>query len=119
MKSLVVTELERGMSLRKKLFVIFAVFVTGALTASAAAPAQAAQGSSLNGRVTDAQGAVVSNVEVSLAPVPKLMPGMTMAPPAPIAGRVNADGTFVFNQVAPGEYVLQADAPGFQRASQP
>src|SRR5438876_8427908 len=78
-----------------------------------------AQTASLNGRVTDAQGGLVPNAEVSLAPVVKVMAGMTMAPPAPLPGRMNADGTFVFAQAPPGEYVLQVDAPGFARSSQP
>src|SRR6185436_5104744 len=77
-----------------------------------------AQAGSLNGRVTDAQGSVIPNAQVSLAPVVKVMPGMTMAPPAPLPGRMNADGTFVFNQIPPGDYVLQVDAPGFERSSQ-
>jgi len=84
--------------------------------AGAAAPAQGT--SNLNGRVTDNAGAVVPNAQVQLAPVAKIMPGMTMAPPAPIPGRMNADGTFAFTGVAAGDYVLQADAPGFSRTSQ-
>ena len=78
---------------------------------------QAAQTSSVNGTVTDVGGAAISNVTVQLAPVPKLMPGMTMAPPPPISGRVNADGTFVV-QAPAGDYVLQVDASGFGRYSQ-
>src|SRR3989442_6690391 len=77
-----------------------------------------AQTASLSGRVTDARGGVVPNAEVSLAPVVKVMPGMTMAPPAPLPGRMNPDGTFVFNQIPPGDYVFQVDAPGFERSSQ-
>src|SRR5262249_36858825 len=58
------------------------------------------------------------NATVQLAPVPKLMPGMTMAPFSPLPGRVNGDGTFVVAQVPAGDYVLEVDAPGFSRFSQ-
>ena len=77
-----------------------------------------AQTASVNGRVTDSGGAVVPDAEVSLVKVTPIMPGMTMAPPAPLPGRVNTDGTFAVNQVPPGQYILQADAPGYGRASQ-
>src|SRR5437867_8684123 len=104
------------MILRSRLLVCC---VAVALASAFAGPSNAsAQTASLNGRVTDAQGGVVPNAEVSLAPVVKVMPGMTMAPPAPLPGRMNPDGTFVFNQIPPGDYVLQADAPGFERSSQ-
>jgi len=102
-----------------------AAFLTAAFAvptrASAQAPAQGAatgQTSSLNGRVTDAREAVLANAEVSLVPVTPAMPGMKMTPPPPIPGRVNNDGTFVVAQVPAGQYVLQVDAPGFERSSQ-
>jgi hypothetical protein len=77
-----------------------------------------AQTGSVNGRITDAHGGLVPNAQVSLVKVVPTMPGMTMAAPAPIPGRMNADGTFTFAQVAEGQYILQADAPGYGRASQ-
>jgi Carboxypeptidase regulatory-like domain len=77
-----------------------------------------AQTSSLNGRVTDLQGGVLANAQVSLVPVTPAMAGMKMTPPAPLPGRVNNDGTFAFTQVPAGQYVLQADAPGYGRSSQ-
>src|SRR3989441_3271362 len=104
------------MSLRNRLL---AWCMSVAVTSAFAVPSNAsAQTASLNGRVTDAQGGVVPNAQVSLAPVVKVMPGMTMAPPAPLPGRMNPDGTFVFNQIPPGDYILQVDAPGFERSSQ-
>jgi hypothetical protein len=108
------------MSLRKKLWRCFAVIVLPAAVAVASnAGAQApAQTSSLNGRVTDPQGGALANAEVSLVPVTPAMPGMKMTPAPPIAGRVNSDGTFVVDQVPSGQYVLQIDAPGFERSSQ-
>src|SRR5262245_14997771 len=111
------------MFLRKKLLVCCATVALSSAfaipsTAGATAPAQAAQGSSLNGRITNVQGGTAPNAEVALVPVVKVMPGMTMSPPAPLPGRVNADGTFTFTQIPPGDYILQADAPGFSRASQ-
>jgi hypothetical protein len=79
-----------------------------------------AQNSSVNGRVTNQQGAAVADAEVSLVPPPSAMANM----PGMRAGandrttRSRPDGTFVFEQVPPGTYVLQADAPGLSRASQ-
>src|SRR5262249_48082876 len=89
-----------SMSLRKTIMgcstaVLVAAFLAAPTQARVQAPAQAAgQTSSLNGRVTDAQGAALRNAEVSLVPIVPSMPGMKMAPPTPIVGRVNADGTF-------------------------
>src|SRR5262249_11579287 len=87
-----------------------ALVFTVALTGPTRATAQAGQGSALNGRVTDSTGGALRNAEVSLVPVTPAMPGMKMAAPPPIAGRVNADGTFTVTQVPPGQYVLQVDA---------
>ena len=86
------------------------------LVAAFANPSNA-QNSALNGRVTNAQGAVLANAQVSLVPVTPAMPGMKMTPPPPIAGRVNPDGTFVV-QAPAGQYVLQVDADGYSRSSQ-
>src|SRR6185503_3148766 len=97
---------------------IAVVLVAGLAIPTSVNAQAAAQGSTLNGRVTNAQGAALPNATVALAPVAQLMPGMTMAPPAPIPGRVNPDGSFVFNQVPAGNYVLQIDAPGYERSSQ-
>src|SRR5262249_36066225 len=78
----------------------------------------AQQGSNVNGRATDVGGTALRGVEVSLVKVQPVMPGMTMAPPAPILGRSNPDGTFVVNAVPAGDYILQVDAPGYARYSQ-
>ncbi len=84
-----------------------------------------AQTSSVSGRVTNAQGGFISNAEVTLRPLPapgaapamRPMPGMPgMAPDRTTAS--NADGAFAFDQVSSGQYVLQVDAPGFDRWSQ-
>jgi hypothetical protein len=98
---------------------------TQALTASAPAPARtpaqagaAAQTSSLNGRVADSQGGVLANAEVTLSVWTPFMPGMKMAPGPSRTTRSTANGTFAFEQVPPGQYVLQVDAPGFGRSSQ-
>src|SRR6266566_9064902 len=110
------SEIGERMSLGNRLLVCsMAVALTSAFALRSNASAQTA---SFGGRVTDAQGGVVPNAQVSLAPVVKVMPGMTMAPPAPLPGRMNPDGTFVFNQIPPGDYILQVDAPGFERSSQ-
>ena len=108
------------MFLRNTLLVCFTAVVLASAfavpsNAVAMAPAQAAAG--LNGRVTDVQGGVVPNAQVSLVKVVPTMPGMVMTQPPPLAGQMNADGTFAFTQIPPGQYLLQADAPGFSRSS--
>ncbi len=84
----------------------------------------AAQTSTVGGRVVNSQGGVVPNAEATLRPLPA--PGATPMPNMPnmpgMAAEktmaVNADGTFTFAGVAPGQYVLQVDASGFERSSQ-
>jgi hypothetical protein len=84
----------------------------------------AAAQTSLNGRVADIRGGVVANAEVSLRDLPPPgaampnMPGMRTNQPPPRTTRSGADGTFTFNQLPPGQYILQVDAPGFGRAGQ-
>jgi Carboxypeptidase regulatory-like domain/Carbohydrate-selective porin, OprB family len=83
-----------------------------------------AQTSSLNGRVADLRGGVVANAEISLRPLPPAgaampnMPNMRQNEPPPRTTRSGADGTFTFQQLPAGTYVLQVDAPGFGRAGQ-
>jgi hypothetical protein len=80
-----------------------------------------AQNSSLGGRVTNTQGGVIANADVTLRPLPgpgappvmPNMPGMNDR-----TTKSGADGRFAFDQVPAGQYVLQADAPGFERTSQ-
>src|SRR4051812_17084117 len=104
------------MLLRKTLLVWTLIALVSAVAVPLSALAQ--QGAAVNGRATDVGGGALSGVEVSLVKVVPVMPGMTMAPPAPIMGRSNPDGTFVINAVPAGDYILQVDAPGYARASQ-
>lgn len=67
-----------------------------------------AQTGSVNGTVVDVQGAVVVNADVTLVPASR--PTLTR--------RTGADGAFMFDQVLPGEYVLQAEAAGFVQSRQ-
>jgi Carboxypeptidase regulatory-like domain len=77
------------------------------------------QTSSVNGRVTDSQGAVIANATVALVPPPTApMPGMKMTVPPPRTASANANGAFTLDQVPAGTYLLQVDAPGFERSSQ-
>jgi hypothetical protein len=66
------------------------------------------------------RGGVIANADVTLRLVPA--PGAPVMPNMPGMNEQRttsgADGTFAFNQVAAGQYVLQADRPGFGRASQ-
>ena len=85
----------------------------------------AAAQTSVGGRAVNSQGGVVPNAEATLRPLPApgAMPNMPNMPnmPAPAPDRTataGADGMFTFNQVPAGEYVLQVDASGFERASQ-
>jgi hypothetical protein len=87
-----------------------------------------AQTSSISGRALNRQGGVVPNAEATLrllpppgaAPMPNMpnMPNMPAAAGTEKTVMVGADGAFVFDGVAPGSYVLQVDAPGFERSSQ-
>jgi hypothetical protein len=85
-----------------------------------------AQTSSVSGRVTNAQGGgTIANAEVTLRSLPTPgTPAMPRMPNMPGMGgtertvRAGADGTFTIDQVSPGQYVLQVDAPGFERSSQ-
>ena len=82
----------------------------------------AAAQTSVGGRAVNSQGGVVPNAEAALRPLPAAgaMPNMPNMPaPAPDrTATAGADGAFTFNQVPAGEYVLQVDASGFERASQ-
>jgi Carboxypeptidase regulatory-like domain len=94
-----------------------------ALTLVFASSAASAQTSSVGGRVMNAEGGALANAEVTLRTLPQ--PGMPARMPnmPGMAGmerttQTGADGTFSFDQVSPGQYVLQVDSGGFERSSQ-
>ena len=73
------------------------------LAFAAAAPGTvAAQSSTLNGSVVDPQGRMVPDAVLTLSQ------GATLR-----TARSNAEGRFVFEDVAPGAHTLRVDAPGF------
>lgn len=88
------------------------------------AVAASGQTSTLSGRIVNDKGGVVADADVSLmnlpaAPMPN-MPNMPMpATPTPVkTGTSGANGTFSLTQVPAGQYILQVDAPGFERFTQ-
>ena len=84
------------MALRRMAFVVlFGLFLSRAA---------GAQRVSVIGRVADPQGGVVVNASVTLAGA---------AGVRPVTVRTNAQGTFTFDAVTPGRYVVQIDSPGF------
>ena len=99
--------------------------VAGTLALWLVAAVASAQTSVVNGRVANAQGGVIDNAEVTLRALPPpgtpVMPKMPNMPGMAGAERTTqsrADGTFTFDQVAPGQYVLAVDFSGFERSSQ-
>jgi hypothetical protein len=94
------------------------VAVAVALTTAAPSGLMAQQTSAVNGRITDVPGAAIANADVSVAPWTPAMPGMKMAQGPQFTGRSTANGAFTVNQIPPGQYVLQIDAPGYERFSQ-
>ncbi len=63
-----------------------------------------AQTAAVSGHIADQQGGVVINATVTLTSTGQRVQTM----------RSLADGTFVFEQVRPGQYTIQVDAPGFK-----
>ena len=85
------------------------VMVLACLSASAFAQTRTA-GTGITVRVTDQQGAVVHKASVTLH---------TRDNGVRIKGLTNERGTFLFEQLAPGEYLIEAEAEGFARAPAP
>jgi hypothetical protein len=83
------------------------VFVGALLLAACLpAPARAQQpGAALSGRVTDPQGAGVSGATVTLHERARTRGRVSTA--------TDASGAYRFERLAPGEYILEAEAEGF------
>jgi Carboxypeptidase regulatory-like domain len=99
--------------------------VLGVLTALVASSVVSAQTVAVSGRVSNAQGEVIAGADIMLrtlpppgTPVMPRMPNMPGMAGAERTTKSNADGTFSFDQVSPGQYVLQVDFSGFERSSQ-
>ena len=88
------------------------------LAAMLVATVVSAQTSAVSGRVANPEGGRVANAEATLRPLPAAgAPAMPAMPNMPgmndRTAPVGADGTFPFDQVAAGQFVLHVDAPGF------
>jgi len=77
---------------------------SGPAAAEPVAPAAPAASTALHGVARDAAGAPIAAASLSLTTAP----GAIVA-----AARTDAHGAFLFEGVAPGSYVLRAQAPGF------
>src|ERR1051326_4524540 len=82
-----------------------------------------AQSASVTGRVANARGGAIANADVTLRQLPPpgmpaRMPNMPGMATVELTAQSAADGSFSFNNVAPGDYVLQVDFTGFERSSQ-
>src|SRR5262245_40930218 len=107
--------LEKELGEREKSLAVLAASAQPPVQAAAAASAQT---SSVNGRVTDVQGGVIANAEVTLGAWTPALQGMKMAQGQQFTARSAANGSFTLTQIPPGQYVLQVDAPGYGRSSQ-
>jgi hypothetical protein len=82
-----------------------------------------AQTVSVSGHVANARGGVIANGDVTLrslppSGMPARMPNMPGMSDDERTVQTKPDGTFSFDQVPPGRYVLQVDFSGFERSSQ-
>ncbi len=82
--------------------IIHAALLVGALLCTGSVVS--AQSTTLSGRVTDPQGAVVVNAEVTLTGEPGARPR---------AVRSDGEGRFAFDGIAPRKYTVQVQSPGF------
>ncbi|HWN11546.1 MAG TPA: TonB-dependent receptor [Pyrinomonadaceae bacterium] len=93
-------------ALRVCCLVIIAAFLAPCLTGGAFAQSSNAR-SGVTVRVMDPQGAIVRRASVTLH---------TRDKGVRIKGLTNDEGRVIFERVAPGEYLVEAEAPGFSRA---
>src|SRR6266516_2395904 len=84
------------------LLLLFSIFSSGALAQNSAA------GTGITVRVTDPQGAIVRKAAVTL---------YTRDNRIRIKGITGDSGTYRFAQLAPGEYLIEAEAAGFARSA--
>src|SRR5262245_35103505 len=99
--------------------------VAAAAAVLAVSTAASAQTSSVDGRVTNVQGGAVASADVTLRVLPPpgtpVMARMANMPGMSSAERTTQsrpDGSFAFDQVPAGQYVLFVDFAGFERSSQ-
>ena len=93
--------------MRKESF-IRTIMLACALTFACFAQAQT-QGASVSGRVTDPKGAAVQGASVTLYARARTQLRLSTT--------TDAAGTYSFERLAPGEYLIEADANGFARSA--
>jgi iron complex outermembrane receptor protein len=96
--------------MRRETFINTTVIACALMLAAvfAPAPAQAGrqqQGATLSGRVTDPRGAAVRGASVTLRERARTRVRLSTA--------TDAEGAYRFERLAPGEYIVEAEGPGF------
>jgi iron complex outermembrane receptor protein len=102
--------------MRRETFIRATVVACALLLSTLLAPAHAGarrrqQGATLSGRVTDARGAAITGATVTLRERARTQ--------ARLSTQTDAAGAYRFERLAPGEYIVEAEAPGFTAADAP
>ncbi len=95
---------------RNNFFTTLAALCVVACAAFAQGQTPADSGAALSGRVTDARGAGIAGATVTLY-------ARDRSATTRVSTRMDETGAYRFGRVAPGEYVVEAEAEGFARAA--
>jgi iron complex outermembrane receptor protein len=95
--------------MRRETFIRTGLVACALLLSTLSAPAFARQqGATLSGRVTDPSGAAVAGATVTLRERARTL--------ARLSTQTDGAGAYRFERLAPGEYIVEAEAPGFAAA---